>query len=65
DSTHIHDAYETLLFDIITGDQTLFVRADMVEEAWRLYSQLLDSKKPLTSILPERGGRSRQINYRK
>ena len=37
------DAYETLLLDVITGDQTLFVRADEVEEAWRLYTPLLES----------------------
>lgn len=35
------EAYETLLLDVITGDQTLFVRADEVEEAWRLYTPLL------------------------
>jgi glucose-6-phosphate 1-dehydrogenase len=34
------DAYETLLLDVIAGDQTLFVRADETEEAWRLYSLL-------------------------
>lgn len=36
------DAYETLLADIIEGDQTLFVRADEVEAAWALYEPLLD-----------------------
>jgi glucose-6-phosphate 1-dehydrogenase len=36
------DAYQTLLLDIMTGDQTLFVRADEVEGAWRLYDPLLD-----------------------
>ena len=35
------DAYQTLLLDIMTGDQTLFVRADEVEGAWRLYEPLL------------------------
>jgi len=35
-------AYETLLADVIEGDQTLFVRADEVEEAWELYQTLLD-----------------------
>ncbi len=35
------DAYETLLADIIEGDQTLFVRADEVEAAWALYEPLL------------------------
>jgi glucose-6-phosphate 1-dehydrogenase len=38
----IPEAYETLLADIVEGDPTLFVRADEVEEAWRLYSPLLD-----------------------
>ena len=35
-------AYETLLADVIEGDQTLFVHADEVEEAWRIYEPLLD-----------------------
>lgn len=35
------DAYETLLADVIEGDQTLFVRADEVEAAWTLYEPLL------------------------
>jgi glucose-6-phosphate 1-dehydrogenase len=35
------DAYETLLLDIMAGDQTLFVRADEAEAAWRLYAPLL------------------------
>jgi glucose-6-phosphate 1-dehydrogenase len=36
------DAYETLLLDILTGDQTLFVHADEVEASWKLYSPLLE-----------------------
>ncbi len=36
------EAYETLLLDIMAGDQTLFVRADEVEWAWRLYAAALD-----------------------
>lgn len=36
------DAYETLLADVLEGDQTLFVRADEVEAAWTLYEPLLD-----------------------
>ena len=35
------DAYETLLYDVMTGDRTLFVRADEAEEAWRLYTPIL------------------------
>lgn len=38
----LRDAYETLLEDIVEGDQTLFVRADMVEKAWALWEPLLD-----------------------
>ena len=37
----IPDAYQTLLRDVLTGDQTLFVRADEVEASWRLYASLL------------------------
>ncbi|HEX5391826.1 MAG TPA: glucose-6-phosphate dehydrogenase [Rhodocyclaceae bacterium] len=33
--------YETLLLDVIEGDQTLFVHADETEAAWRLYTPLL------------------------
>jgi glucose-6-phosphate 1-dehydrogenase len=36
------DGYETLLLDILQGDQTLFVRADEVEESWRAYAPVLD-----------------------
>jgi glucose-6-phosphate 1-dehydrogenase len=39
------DAYETLLRDVLTGDQTLFVRADEVEAAWRLYTPLLEGSR--------------------
>jgi glucose-6-phosphate 1-dehydrogenase len=38
------DAYRTLLADIIRGDQTLFVHTLEVEEAWRLYTPLLDDR---------------------
>jgi glucose-6-phosphate 1-dehydrogenase len=36
------DAYETLLMDAIAGDQTLFVRGDEAEAAWKLFNPLLD-----------------------
>ena len=42
-STSIPDAYQTLIFDVIQGDQTLFVRADEVEASWRLWTPLLDA----------------------
>ena len=47
----IPDAYETLLADIIEGDQTLFVRSDEVEESWRLYDPLL-ADPPSVALYP-------------
>jgi glucose-6-phosphate 1-dehydrogenase len=41
------DAYETLLVDILAGDQTLFVRADEVEASWRLYTPVLEDRPPV------------------
>lgn len=37
----VSDAYETLLLDIMLGDQTLFVHADEVDYSWRYFSELL------------------------
>jgi glucose-6-phosphate 1-dehydrogenase len=34
--------YETLLYDCMTGDPTLFQRADMVEAAWAVVQPVLD-----------------------
>jgi glucose-6-phosphate 1-dehydrogenase len=39
-------AYVTLLADVMTGDQTLFVRADEVEEAWRIVAPALSTNLP-------------------
>jgi glucose-6-phosphate 1-dehydrogenase len=36
------EAYETLLRDVISGDQTLFMRRDTVEVAWRFIQNILD-----------------------
>ncbi|MDD3132845.1 MAG: glucose-6-phosphate dehydrogenase, partial [Bacteroidales bacterium] len=36
------EAYETLLLDTITGDQTLFMRADQVEIAWEIIMPVLN-----------------------
>jgi len=42
--------YETLIYDCLTGDATLFQRADQVEAAWRVVQPVIDSwtvtKKP-------------------
>ena len=39
----IPEAYETLLLDVLRGDQTLFVHADEVEESWRIHLPLVAS----------------------
>jgi glucose-6-phosphate 1-dehydrogenase len=36
--------YETLLYDVMIGDPTLFMRADMVEEPWRIVQPVLDAR---------------------
>jgi glucose-6-phosphate 1-dehydrogenase len=43
----IPEAYDTLITDLLAGDQTLFVRADEAEEAWRLFGPVLDYSLPL------------------
>ncbi|MDQ2747195.1 MAG: glucose-6-phosphate dehydrogenase [Acidobacteriota bacterium] len=40
--TNISTGYERLLFDCMTGDATLFQRADMVEASWQIVSPILD-----------------------
>ncbi len=35
--------YETLLYDVMIGDPTLFMRADMVEHGWRIIQPVLDA----------------------
>ena len=38
-----YDAYERLLLDAINGDQTLFMRRDEVETAWRWVDTIIDA----------------------
>jgi len=38
----VSTGYERLLFDCMTGDATLFQRADMVEASWQIVSPILD-----------------------
>jgi glucose-6-phosphate 1-dehydrogenase len=35
--------YETLLYDVMIGDPTLFMRADAVEQGWRVVQPVLDA----------------------
>jgi glucose-6-phosphate 1-dehydrogenase len=41
------DAYETVLLDAITGDQTLFVHSEEVESAWKNYTPIFEMNIPL------------------
>lgn len=38
----VSTGYERLLFDCMTGDATLFQRADMVEASWQIVSPVID-----------------------
>lgn len=40
-------AYERLLGDAIEGDQTLFARADAIEESWRVVTPVLEAPPPV------------------
>ena len=42
-ATTTPEAYETLLREIILGDQTLFMRRDSVEASWQLVDPILDA----------------------
>ncbi|WHZ29913.1 MAG: Glucose-6-phosphate 1-dehydrogenase [Nitrospira sp.] len=69
------EAYETLLRDVMIGDQTLFVTADFTETAWRLYDPLLANPRPVhfytagswgpqeADALVERDGRTWQLGW--
>jgi glucose-6-phosphate 1-dehydrogenase len=42
-TTESPEAYETLLLDVMTGDQTQFMRADQVEIAWELLMPVVNA----------------------
>jgi glucose-6-phosphate 1-dehydrogenase len=44
---NIPEAYETLLLDVLEGDQTLFVHSDEVEQSWRLYTPVVAAPQPI------------------
>lgn len=44
------EAYETLLLEIMEGDQTLFMRSDQVEAAWELLMPILNSWQTKKSV---------------
>ena len=44
--------YETLLYDVMIGDPTLFMRADMIEQGWRIVQPVLDAWATAKSEIP-------------
>lgn len=43
ENSNLHDAYERLIMDVIRGDQTLFMRGDEVEAAWRWADPIIET----------------------
>jgi len=50
DEGDISDAYEVLLHDVLSGDATLFSRADEVEESWKIIDPILKAWENKLSI---------------
>ena len=55
------EAYEMLLYEVMLGDQTLFVDAGMVERSWEFIQSILDvwnhdARTGLATIRPGVGG---------
>ena len=67
--TAIPEAYERLLLDILTGDASLFTRADEVETAWGIIDPILRAWRLLResshwlSIAPVHGAQRRAMSY--
>lgn len=56
DGKDVSDAYEVLLHDVLTGDATLFSRADEVEESWSIIEPILNAWKDRISVGRYRAG---------
>lgn len=52
----VSDAYEVLLHDVLSGDATLFSRADEVEESWSIIEPILNDWKDRISVDRYRAG---------
>ncbi len=56
DAEKVADAYEILMHDVLTGDGTLFSRADEVETSWEIVEPILDAWENHVSIERYRAG---------
>jgi glucose-6-phosphate 1-dehydrogenase len=45
--------YETLIYDMMIGDPTLFMRDGMVEEGWRIVQPVIDARAKKTADFPD------------
>ncbi|MDH5517582.1 MAG: glucose-6-phosphate dehydrogenase [Gammaproteobacteria bacterium] len=52
----VSDAYEVLLHDVLTGDATLFSRADEVEQSWSIIEPILNEWQHRISVNRYRAG---------
>ena len=43
----MRESYQTLLLDVLRGDQTLFVHSDEVEQSWKLFMPILENPTPV------------------
>lgn len=53
------EAYERLLLDAMLGDQTLFIRSDVIAESWKLFTPVLENWQhdcPLVTYAPGSDG---------
>jgi glucose-6-phosphate 1-dehydrogenase len=56
DAEEVAEAYEILMHDVLTGDGTLFSRADEVEESWAIVDPILKAWENRVSIERYRAG---------
>ena len=56
DTEEVADAYEILMHDVLTGDGTLFSRADEVEASWQIVEPILEAWQNRVSIERYRAG---------
>jgi len=56
DGGDVSDAYEVLLHDVLSGDATLFSRADEVEKSWSIIEPILSAWKDRISVERYRAG---------
>ena len=51
-NTHLPDAYERLILDVVNGDKRLFIRNDELDAAWALFTPILKVLWTFNSLSP-------------